>query len=61
MVRERLEILVQDPKITNLRNCPNNFNPEKSLYKTANDVKGEYELRTGQISHNGQVIPACLI
>ena len=24
-----LEILVQDPKITYLKNCPNNFNPEK--------------------------------
>ena len=37
---EGLEMLVQDPKITYLRNCPNNFNPEKNLYKAARDVKG---------------------
>ena len=30
---EELEILVQDPKITYLRNCPNNFNPEKTFTK----------------------------
>ena len=37
---EGFEILVQDPKITCLRNCPNNINPEKKLYKAAGDVKG---------------------
>ena len=36
---EGLEILVQDPKIAYLRNCPNNFNPEKTLHKAAGDVK----------------------
>ena len=37
---EGLEILVQDPEITHLRNCPNNFNPEKNLHKAAGDIKG---------------------
>ena len=30
--QEGLEIFVQDPKITYLRNCPNNCNP-KNLHK----------------------------
>ena len=28
---EGFEIFVQDPKITYLRNCPNNCNPKKPL------------------------------
>ena len=57
-----LEIFVQDPKITYLRNCPSNFNLEKNLYKAAGDVKCQYELRTGHISHYyGQVIPTCVM
>ena len=35
-----LDIFVQHPKITYLRNCPNNFNPEENLNKAAGDVKG---------------------
>ena len=35
MVRgEGLEIFLQDPKITCLRHCPNNFNPGKTLIPT---------------------------
>ena len=37
---EGLEIFVQDPKITYLIHYPNNFNPEKNLYRAAGDVKG---------------------
>ena len=36
---EGLEISVQDPKITYLRNCSNNFNPDKTFTKVAGDVK----------------------
>ena len=59
--RERLEIFLQDPKITCLKHCPNNFNPEENLYGAAGDVKSQYELRTGHISHYGQVIPTSVI
>ena len=37
---EGLKILVQDPRITYLRNRPNMFNPEKTLQKAAGNVKG---------------------
>ena len=57
---EGLEIFVQDPKITCLRNCPTNCNP-KNLHKAADDVKGYYEFKTGHISHYDQVIATCVI
>ena len=58
---EGWEVLVEEPKITYLKYCPNNSNPEKNLHKAAGDVKGSYELRTGHISHYGQVLPICVI
>ena len=58
---EGLEIFFQDLKVTCLRDCSSNFNPEENLYRAAGDVKGYYELRTGHISHFGQVISTFLI